>query len=885
MDTKPNKLSIKEQRDAVKLKECCDGCGKPVNSGESGNITNWLFRGRYCQCQSEATARAAIEAARASKCRVSAGSEVKDGSDAKDGRHGKDADAGKEPGDLCQDDCAGGDGTDAIASGIEELSRNRIDDAQAKTREILPAALLAQQDPTKLIGKIVGNNYQIVDYLGKGRTGHVFKVQREGIDGAFVLKILEPSLSFTKRHVNTFLKEAELAKELDHHNVIALYDAGTTDDEIPYIVTDFFEGKNLSEVLEEEELMDEARVLDLFIQICEGLSHAHGCGMIHRDVRPGNVRIKVESSGNMTVKVLDCGVSKVLPYHGRETRYSTQTGFEYGDAKYMSPEQCTGSSIDARSDIYSFGCLMYQCLTGKPVFSSDQPSMIMYKHVRTIPRRIEKRFPELKLSDDLKDLVMRCLEKDPGNRYQSVADLKDDLEAIKAGRPVRRSFKGRLSQRGKSILPAIPDSVFAPVLSFWFGLTSNQRLWMLGGTFLIIGAATFYILLQATNYFGDPWTDRIPAASETPQITKLGDMLSNVEDDLSTTVQSNPKLHEVFEQIKKELLTTRQAIRENPIVYSDIVQDKMIRALNDRLQFYEAQMDLSVPTEHGLNEIVDKKGQDILFRAPEGTSQIDTIKLAVAKHTALSNADLRGADLAGLDFKQMKLANVDFNNASLRGAHFKECDMTGADFSLCDLRHAQIVDCNLSSAKFNEALLERATVYNSILDNAKIEFADVREMDILGGTYTNATFNADNMDGLSVLTQPGSLSNWNLSDKMQHDFEELYEVSYALDLFTAPGSTANQPIEVPLIGKGGQSVMLKPLKADDAKSVRSQTTTLSNDLLELIREARLIARLQASSKSGAVNPTENTDAITRKYEALIKRYPKLNDELKQLSKK
>lgn len=886
LDTKPNKLSIKE-KDAVKLKECCDGCGKPISGGESGNITNWLFRGRYCQCKSEATAKAARAAAEASKDASEKASKdasvhaVSSGQDS--ALSDPDEGNGKEPGDPpARATSADLEATDAIASGIAEISRKKIDDAHAKTLEILPAALLAQQDPIKLIGKIVGHNYQIVEYLGKGHTGHVFKVQRQGLDGAFVLKILEPSLSFTKRHVHTFLKEAELARELDHHNVIALYDAGTTDDEVPYIVTDFFEGKSLTEILDEEELLDESKALDLFIQICEGLSHAHSCGLIHRDVKPGNVRIKEETSGNMTVKVLDCGVSKVLPNHGRETRYSTQQGFEYGDATYMSPEQCTGSSIDARSDIYSLGCLMYQCLTGKPVFSSDQPHMLVYKHVRTIPRRIEKRFPELKLSRDLEELVMRCLEKDPGNRYQSVADLKDDLEAIKAGRPVRRSFKGRLSQRGKAILPAIPDSVFAPVFSFWYGLTSNQRLWMLGGVFLIIGFASFFAMVELTKV--SPWS----TTGTTRQQEKLAALLTTVEDNLSTTVQSNPRLHEIFTQIKKELLATRQAILENPIVYTAAVQDTMIEALSERLAVFEAQMDAPPEIESEDNEIVDKKRQTIIFRAPAGTSQADTIKLAVSNHADLSNADLRGVNLAGLTFNKIKLANADLNNTYLRGCHFKECDMSGADFTLCDMRHAQIVDCNLSGAKFNQALLERATVISSVLDNAKIEFADIREMDILGGTCANATFNADNMEGFSVLPQPGSVNAWSLSDKMQRDFEALYDINYAAELITTPGGMiANQVLEVPLLSKSDEHVTIKSFKAAEAKSIATQTTALSNELLKLIREARLLARLQASSKPGlsAVGLIESANAIAKKYDTLTKKYPGLNEQLKKLSSK
>lgn len=362
------------------------------------------------------------------------------------------------------------------------------------TREIIPAGQMALSMPERLIGRTIGDNYLVIEFIGKGLNGTVYKVNRQGIDGVFVLKILHPA-RFSTRQNTRFLAQAKAVKELDHHSLLTLYDAGVTDDLCPFIVTDFFGSERLSDTLKSDGPFNEKDAIDLFLEVAEGLAQAHYMGITHRDVKPSNVRIKENDDLSRVVKLADCGVGKMYPDPSRETRYFTESGMEYGDPRYMSPEQYSGAKADHRADIYSFGCLMYEVLTGRPPFVADRVSMLIYKHIKKWPKAISERVPDAEISPSLESLIMRCLQKHPDNRYQTITDIKEDLETIKARKPVKRVFKTALSKAPANAIPhnvtelVIPDPVLSVVdstiarmsgawFAFWIGYSSSVRLAM-----------------------------------------------------------------------------------------------------------------------------------------------------------------------------------------------------------------------------------------------------------------------------------------------------------------------------------------------------------------------------------------------------------------------
>jgi len=191
---------------------------------------------------------------------------------------------------------------------------------------------------------------------------------------------------------------------------------------------DFLEGTNLAEVLDEVGLLPASRATNIFAQACAGLAHAHSKGVIHRDLKPGNIMLVEFDQRKDFVKIVDFGIAKVLPSGDEsESSHLTQTGEVFGSPLYMSPEQCRGRNLDIRSDIYSLGCVMYRTLTGSSPFFGQDPMECMYKQVNEAPNKFFDTNPDSRVPEALESIVFKCLAKEPGERFQTMLELKDAL--------------------------------------------------------------------------------------------------------------------------------------------------------------------------------------------------------------------------------------------------------------------------------------------------------------------------------------------------------------------------------------------------------------------------------------------------------------------------
>jgi len=284
-----------------------------------------------------------------------------------------------------------------------------------------------------LIGTKIGN-FEIKSKIGQGSTGHVYLAENGGIKAA--IKILKCNLVSDTVALKRFQQESETVKNIDHPNVAKVFECGLLNDEQPYIIMEFVEGETLADYLKTKGTLNNEEALDAFTQIADALGSAHAQGVIHRDLKPGN--IMRERSG--TIKIVDFGLAKMIALDEKET--VTRTSATTGTPAYMSPEQCLGKQIDQRSDIYSFGCLMYECLSGKRVFESENSFSCMHKHTT------ENAIPIAQLAASvpraLADSVMICLNKDPRDRFQSAREL---IETI-TGKPTRRRFR-KAKERAK----------------------------------------------------------------------------------------------------------------------------------------------------------------------------------------------------------------------------------------------------------------------------------------------------------------------------------------------------------------------------------------------------------------------------------------------------
>ncbi|HEY9772840.1 MAG TPA: protein kinase [Planktothrix sp.] len=281
-----------------------------------------------------------------------------------------------------------------------------------------------------LIGKVFAGKYEIESILGRGGMSIVYRARDVFMERVVAIKILHTNLMSDNTAIQRFRQEAQAAGGLNHPNIMTVYDFGLTAEDQAFLVMELFDGPTLAEILENETRITPDRTVRLARQICDGLDHAHKKGIVHRDLKPSNLCIVKREDGKEMVKIVDFGIAKFMPQEGRKSQQLTQTGQIFGSPLFMSPEQCTGKSLDARTDIYSLGCLLYEALTGAPPFMGDTAYDTMTMHINEAPTPLRKVAADANIPELVQTPVMKCLQKKPEDRYQSAADMKDDLPPL-----------------------------------------------------------------------------------------------------------------------------------------------------------------------------------------------------------------------------------------------------------------------------------------------------------------------------------------------------------------------------------------------------------------------------------------------------------------------
>lgn len=278
----------------------------------------------------------------------------------------------------------------------------------------------------------LGDEYEVLERIGKGGMGSVYKVRDIALDRFLAVKVLHDELKDDQQSVSRFEREAKAALKLMHTNLVPVFSYGTSRIGSPYLVMDYVDGESLESRLKNDSYLEVSTAIDIFIQICDALSHAHQHSIIHRDIKPGNIIITRQADGKSVAKLVDFGIAKLRSATGRETQNLTQTGDVFGSPHYMSPEQCLGFDLDSRSDIYSLGCVMYECLSGKSPFDGHNAVQLIAKHLSADapPLRICDVSQGDKVNERLAFIVYKCLEKDPQNRYFSAELLAGELRQL-----------------------------------------------------------------------------------------------------------------------------------------------------------------------------------------------------------------------------------------------------------------------------------------------------------------------------------------------------------------------------------------------------------------------------------------------------------------------
>ncbi len=293
----------------------------------------------------------------------------------------------------------------------------------------------AKKKSDPYIGKVLGDGYEILSLLGQGATTSVYKAKDTRHDRLAAVKILHFQFGSNEGTVNRFQQETKTISRLNHVNIAAYYDSGTTSEDEYFLVLEFADGKNLKQLIQETGAVNWKRAIHLFLQICAALGAAHKLGIVHRDLKPANIIVTKDAAGNEIVKLLDFGVAKLL-IQGETFQTKTQTGEMLGTLLYMSPEQCLDQDLDGRSDIYSLGCVLFESLTGVPPFAARTAFETMNLHLTGLPEKLSKVRPEVKFPKQLDSCITRALAKDPKRRYQTIAAFAEDLTKVDSNLPL-----------------------------------------------------------------------------------------------------------------------------------------------------------------------------------------------------------------------------------------------------------------------------------------------------------------------------------------------------------------------------------------------------------------------------------------------------------------
>ncbi|MBK9622452.1 MAG: protein kinase [Candidatus Obscuribacter sp.] len=290
------------------------------------------------------------------------------------------------------------------------------------------------RDP--MIGTCLMAKYDIIDVIGHGGMGVVYKGRQVLMERTVAIKMLQSQHIADSQSVQRFLREGKATCRMNHPNIITVYDFGITPQSgQPFIVMDYLQGLSLADQIKNDGQVSVERSINILTQATDALDHAHRAGVLHRDLKPSNIMLIDYEGERDYVKIVDFGVAQLIGAGGEQQRL-TQMGEVCGSPVYMSPEQCQGLELDARSDIYSMGIVIYETLTGCLPILGKTMVETMSKHISEMPARFKESRPDLYIPERIEAVVFKAMAKDPANRHQTMAELCRDLDTAipKAGK-------------------------------------------------------------------------------------------------------------------------------------------------------------------------------------------------------------------------------------------------------------------------------------------------------------------------------------------------------------------------------------------------------------------------------------------------------------------
>ncbi len=397
--------------------------------------------------------------------------------------------------------------------------------------------------------RLLGGRYELEGVVGRGGMAEVYRARDIRLDRIVAIKTLRADLARDQIFQARFRREAQSAASLNHPSIVAVYDTGedmATGVPVPYIVMEYVDGRTVRDLLQEGHRLLPERSLEIIDGVLRALEYSHQAGIVHRDIKPGNVMV----TRNGDVKVMDFGIARAM---SDAQATMTQTAQVIGTAQYLSPEQARGDRVDARSDLYSAGCLLYELLTGRPPFTGDSPVAIAYQHVRENPVPPSRVDPDVPAWADA--IVLKAMAKPPADRYQSAAEMRADLQRAASGMPVsapptkldnyprtQRMGTGAM-MAGTTQIPPVGDYDYAGGDYGQDGRDGGGARrwvpWVLGLVlvFGVVGGVAYYLLAGGGKTYAVPLVNNETVATAKAQIA-AAHLRSAVVDQASPSVKS-----------------------------------------------------------------------------------------------------------------------------------------------------------------------------------------------------------------------------------------------------------------------------------------------------------------------------------------------------------
>ena len=409
-----------------------------------------------------------------------------------------------------------------------------------------------------------GGRYAVIERVGVGGMAEVYRARDELLGREVAVKVLSERFSTDRSFVERFRREAQAAANLNHPNIVSLYDYGS-EGSTNFIVMEYIDGRSLAEVITQEAPLLPERAAEIAGDVAKALERAHNAGLVHRDIKPNN--IMMTSTGQ--TKVTDFGIVRALG--GDTEQQMTQTGMVIGTAAYLSPEQAQGNPVDARSDVYSLGCVLYEMLTGQPPFTGDTPLAVAYKHVREVAEPPSSLNPDV--PEDLDAVAMKALAKNADNRYESATAMREDLERFTSGQRVHAT--PLLGETMAATAVASGTQVLRRTEVFAADEEEQRRSragWYVVIALLILGLFGLLAYLLANNMLGGAKLVRVPdvegmtedAAVE--QLEEKGFAVDTVErpskKDEGVVLRQDPDAGERIEEGETVTLTVSSGVRQ-----------------------------------------------------------------------------------------------------------------------------------------------------------------------------------------------------------------------------------------------------------------------------------------------------------------------------------